>query len=204
MEIKLDKDYAVEASAATAWQLLVDIPAVASCMPGAQISEVIDGSHFKGNVRVKVGPAVAAFAGEIEVLAVDAATQTLRLLGKGSDKGGSSASMELTATVSAAPDGHARLRGQANIIVNGKFAQFGGRMMGSVSDVLLAQFAATFSEKAKALGVAAITTADGAAAPVARSSSGTETAAAPRALNAGALLWSLLKNWLAGLFGRRG
>lgn len=57
----------------------------------------MDATHYKGSVRVKVGPAVAAFAGTLEVLSLDPLTRMLKMLGKGADKGGSSASMELTA-----------------------------------------------------------------------------------------------------------
>ena len=43
------------------------------------------------------------------------------------------------------------LHGDAAVIVNGKFAQFGGRMMVQVSDMLLAQFVENFRQAALAL-----------------------------------------------------
>ena len=58
MEVKLDKRYPVAASVDQAWAVLRDIRAVAACMPGAQITEQIDETHFKGTVKSKVGPAV--------------------------------------------------------------------------------------------------------------------------------------------------
>ena len=99
MEVVIEKKYPVSAGIPAAWAVLSDMHALATCMPGAQITEDIDATHYKGSVRVKVGPAVAAFAGTIEILALDAATHTLKMLGKGADKGGSSASMELTASL---------------------------------------------------------------------------------------------------------
>jgi len=221
MEFKLDKQYKVAASVDSAWQLLTNVPEVAGCMPGAQISEQLDATHYKGNVRVKVGPAVAAFAGDIEVLALDPATRTLRMLGKGADKGGSSASMDLTAIVTAADDGGSTLNGQANVIINGKFAQFGGRMMVSVSDVLLGQFAATFSDKARALEDARPSAGSAPASTGHAEPSGTTAAPsdapplpapAPRAaasapaareLNLLSLVWAILRGWIMGLFGRK-
>lgn len=229
MQVTIDKEYPVAASSETAWRLLTNIPELTSCMPGAQITEEIDATHFKGAVKVKVGPAVAAFAGTIEVLAVDAATGTLRMLGKGADKGGSSASMELTATLASAADGQSTLHGKADVIVNGKFAQFGGRMMTSVSDVILGQFAAAFSQKAKgmqaangsagALGAAGASTETAGVTIAAAETPGATAAAAQAAnddrppaspapaaateLNALGLLWALLRNWFAGLFGRK-
>ena len=194
MEVKLEKRYPLAVDTARAWQLLRDVKAVAECMPGAAITEQVDATHYKGSVKVKVGPANAAFAGDIEVLALDEALMKLRLLGKGADRSGSSASMDLTATVEPgdAP-GNSVLVGVAAVIVNGKFAQFGGRLMVQVSDMLLAQFADNFRAAAAALpGPAAAPTAPAAAVP-----------AKVNEINGLAIAWSLIKGWLAGLFGKR-
>jgi uncharacterized protein len=209
MEVVIEKQYPVSAGIPAAWAVLSDMHALATCMPGAQITEDIDATHFMGSVRVKVGPAVAAFAGTIEILALDAATHTLKMLGKGADKGGSSASMELTASLLPGENGHCVLAGHAAVIVNGKFAQFGGRMMNSVSDMILAQFAEVFSQKAQAMQASA-PAADAGAAPSAAAAS--PSAAAPNApaapvvateFNALGLVWSLIKQFFAGLFGKK-
>lgn len=192
MEVKLDKRYPLEVDAARAWQVLRDVKAVAGCMPGAEITEQLDATHYKGTVKVKVGPANAAFGGDIEVKQLDEAACRLQLFGKGADRGGSSASMDLTATIEPGESPAASvLVGQAAVVVNGKFAQFGGRMMTQVSDMLLAQFVDNFRAAAAALP-------------------GPEASAAPapapqaaREINGLAILWNLIKGWLAGLFGKR-
>ena len=201
MEVKLEKRYPLEVGPAQAWQVLRDVRATAGCMPGAEITEQIDATHYKGSVKVKVGPANAAFAGDIEVLALDEAAMMLQLLGKGADRSGSSASMNLTATVEAGETaGTSVLVGVAAVIVNGKFAQFGGRLMGQVSDMLLAQFADNFRAAAAALTPAVAS---------AEAASGTAPAAAMpepakvNEINGLAIVWSLIKSWLAGLFGKR-
>jgi carbon monoxide dehydrogenase subunit G len=156
MEVKLEKRYPLEVGPAQAWAVLRDVPTTAGCMPGASITEQVDATHYKGAVKVKVGPANAAFAGDIEVLALDEAAMKLQLLGKGADRSGSSASMNLTATVEPGDTpGTSVLVGDAAVIVNGKFAQFGGRMMVQVSDMLLAQFADNFRAAAAAVPVPA-------------------------------------------------
>ena len=204
MEVKLDKRYAVAASATQAWTVLSDVHATAACMPGAQITEQIDATHYKGMVKSKIGPATMNFNGDIEVLALDAATQTLRMLGKGSDKAGSSASMELTATVE--PDGDAAsvLVGTAVVTVSGKLAQFGSRLLVPVSDAMLAQFAQNFSVAAAAVPIAAATAAVGdSPASVSAPAPAAVQAAPVKELNALALMWTVFKGWLAGLFGRK-
>jgi uncharacterized protein len=75
MEVILDKQYPVAAGLDAAWTVLSNIPELATCMAGAQITEEIDATHYKGSVRVKVGPAVAAFAGTLEVLSLDPLTR---------------------------------------------------------------------------------------------------------------------------------
>ena len=156
MEVKLEKRYPIDASIAQVWAVLRDVRAVAGCMPGATITDQIDATHFKGAIKVKVGPALAAFAGDIEVLALDEASQTVQLLGKGADKSGSTASMNLKASIEPGETaGQSVLIGDAAVIVNGKFAQFGGRLMVQVSDMILAQFADNFRIAAAAVPVAA-------------------------------------------------
>ena len=226
MEVVLDKTYPVAAGVDAAWVILANMHELATCMPGAQITEDIDATHFKGAVKVKVGPAVAAFAGTIEILTLDASTRTLKMMGKGADKGGSSASMALTANLVDAEGGMSTLVGHAEVIVNGKFAQFGGRMMTSVSDMILLQFADVFSQKAAVqqaamasveaapvvADAAASVAGDGAAAaPAATSAAAAPQAprAAPAApivakeFNALAFAWLMVKNFFAGLFGRK-
>ena len=199
MEVKLEKRYPVAASVDQAWAVLRDVRATAACMPGAAITEEVDATHYKGSVKSKIGPAMMNFGGEIEVLALDAATKSMQMLGKGADKAGSSASMNLAARVEPG-EGAADsvLVGTATVVVSGKLAQFGSRLLVPVSDAMLAQFADNFRAAAAALPVAAAGTPS--AAPAA-------TEAAParpvKELNALALMWQVFKTWLAGLFGRK-
>jgi hypothetical protein len=229
MEVKLDKRYPVAATLEQAWAVLSDIYATAACMPGAQITEQIDATHFKGTVRSKVGPAVMSFNGDIELQGLDAAAKELKMLGKGADKSGSSASMQLTAHLEPAAEGDTSggcvLAGVATIIVSGKLAQFGSRLLVPVSDAMLAQFADNFRAAAAAVPApaaaevvhAAQAAAEAGAEPAAAATAmvpalaaptGVAPAAAPaprpvRELNALALIWIVIKRWFAGLFGRR-
>jgi carbon monoxide dehydrogenase subunit G len=267
MEVRIDKRYPLAVTPAQAWAVLADVRATAACMPGAQITEQLDATHYKGTVRSKVGPATMTFQGDIEVLGIDPAARQLQMVGKGADRGGSSASMTLTAQVEdgATPDS-AVLVGQAVVVVSGKLAQFGSRLIQPVSEAMLAQFADHFRFAAAAVppagapspagegvvdptpasdaaGAAVMAQAEAAlaapaggsapagpdfldapasaapalaaaavappvAAPVPTPATTTARAASPlpapapvRELNALALLWLVVKGWLAGLFG---
>jgi len=151
MKVTIDRTFPMPAPPAVTWATLADIPTVASCMPGAKITERIDEKHYKGTVTVKVGPATLAFKGEIEVEALDPANRTLRLVAKGTDSSGSSAaSLDLTAKVQDADAGRSELVGHSEASVSGKAATFGGRMMDAVSDQILKQFAANFAGRVEA------------------------------------------------------
>jgi uncharacterized protein len=198
VEVKLEKRYELGVPAKHAWAILSDLESVASCMPGASLGEKTGDNAFKGSVKVKVGPATAQFGGEVEILSMDSANRSLVLKGKGADKGGSSASMELEASIEEA-DGQSVLVGLATVIVNGKFAQFGGRMMVQVSDVILKQFVDNFIGKAQALGEAAALGGEGSSDKPA-----VQTTSEPaNELNGLAIFWALLKSWLGGLFGKK-
>jgi carbon monoxide dehydrogenase subunit G len=201
MEVKLDKRYPIAASADQCWAVLRDIRAVAACMPGAQITEQLDDTHFKGTVKSKVGPAVMSFAGDIELQGLDETARTLQLLGKGADKQGSSASMQLAAHLEAGADAAGTtLVGVATITVSGKLAQFGSRLLVPVSDAMLAQFADNFRAAAAAVPVVA---ADAPASLEAAPPAAPAPAAQVKELNALALMWTVFKTWLSGIFGGR-
>ena len=230
MEVKLDKQFPLEVPAAQAWAVLADIRAVAPCMPGAQITEQTDATHYKGTVKTRIGPASMQFNGTIEVLALDATTRSLQMLGKGADRTGSAATMNLSARiVDGASAGASVLEGQAVVTVSGKLAQFGNRLLVPVADALLAEFAKNFGQAAAAVAVATAPQAGPGQATVSEPAAEPDAAAVPDAaarldavaapsspplvmpapaagapaaeLNVLSLLWSMVRQWWRNLIG---
>jgi len=197
MKVQLDKTFPMPSSPAIAWEFLQNVEAVAACMPGAKLTEQVGENHHKGTVTVKLGPATMSFRGEVEVQDVDPTTQTLRLIGKGTDStGNSGVSMNLLARIEAVDGGLSQLVGSSEVSVSGKAAAFGGRMMNSIADKILLQFADNFAAEVAALqepGSGAADTGDGTATPAPRA----------RELNALALGWAVFKDWLRGLFAKK-
>ena len=197
MKVQLDKTFPLPGSPAIAWQFLQDIEAVAACMPGAQLTEKVAENHHKGTVKVRVGPATMSFRGEVEVQDIDTSTQSLRLIGKGTDStGNSGVSMNLLARIEAVDGGLSQLVGSSEVSMSGKAAAFGGRMMNSVADKILLQFADNFTAEVAALqepGSGTAEPSDGTAAPASRAME----------LNAFALGWAVFKDWLRGLFAKK-
>lgn len=244
MKVTLEKSFAMPASADVAWVLLQNIEEVAGCMPGAKITERLDATHYKGTVAVKFGPANMSFKGDIEVPLMDGDAKTMRLIGKGTDSTGSSgASMELTARVEAVDAANCNVVGVSEVSVSGKAAAFGNRLMGSVADQVLKQFAAKFAEKVAAMQAAievavpapvvALAVAPRPAADLPLAASTVPAASAeplapapapdaqqapvpmpkpmlpmpaasePTQLNALALVWAIVRDWFASLFGAK-
>ena len=115
------------------------------------------------------------------------ASRSLRLIGKGTDSTGTSgASMNLLARIDAVDAGLCELVGSSEVSMSGKAAAFGGRMMNTVADNILLQFADNFAAQVSAL-------------------QSHSTAPAPTAgeLNALALAWTVFKDWLRRLFTKK-
>jgi len=216
VKVTLDRTFPMPAGVDTTWAALADIEGVASCMPGAKITERVDDRHYKGTVAVKMGPANLTFRGEIEVSEQDTASRTLRLVAKGTDTSGTSAaSLDLTARVEPAEGARSNLVGHAEATVSGKAATFGGRLMQGVADQILKQFAGNFSARVEASasatqlspgppGAKNAPAPQGSANANATPAPAAEAPAAPaRPLNAFALLWAVLRDWLRGLFTRK-
>jgi uncharacterized protein len=154
MEVKIDKRFDLPVSLDQAWSLLQDVRATANCMPGAEITEQLDSTHFNGKVHSRIGPAVMTFAGQIEVLELDGHSHTLVMLGKGGDTSGSFASMNLRAKLHAGESSQASiLEGSATITVSGRLAQFGSRLLLPVAEAMLKTFISNFSSKASSSSV---------------------------------------------------
>jgi carbon monoxide dehydrogenase subunit G len=224
MKVTIDRTFPMPAGADVAWSTLSDIEQIASCMPGASITERIDATHYKGTVKVKVGPAMLNFRGDIEVKERDEAARSLRLVAKGTDQSGTSAaSLDLTARIDEAAEGSSSLFVHSESTVSGKAATFGGRMMDAVADQILKQFAANFAARvaaqakppapppsettAETTPSAAAATAGGAPAAAATPSERAAQPAAPppaaKPLNAFALLWVVIRDWFRGLFHKK-
>lgn len=208
MQVTLDKIFPMPCSASVAWRFLQDIEGVAQCMPGASITERIDDNNYKGAVSVRLGPASMSFKGQITVAHVDAEAQSLHLIGKGTDTAGTSgASMDLLATIRPAGE-QCELVGKSTVTMNGKAAAFGGRMMDSVSEQILKQFAANFAKQVQALQEQGGSEGnEGTAADQAQPDGSSSSSAAARTpaqqLNGLALLWAVVADWFRNLFTRK-
>ncbi|CAB3710357.1 xanthine dehydrogenase family Fe-S subunit [Achromobacter pestifer] len=73
---QIDGGFQVPFPAAEVWAFMVDLPALASCLPGASI-ESHEGDRVKGKVAIKFGPMAAAFNGAARLERDDAAMRAV-------------------------------------------------------------------------------------------------------------------------------
>ena len=83
--MEFDNSFDVPLTPEQAWSVLMDIPRIAPCMPGAELTEVVDPQHYKGKISVRLGPVSLAFAGRVEFDSIDEAGRSARVKAQGSD-----------------------------------------------------------------------------------------------------------------------
>jgi hypothetical protein len=141
--MEFDNSFEVPLPPEQAWDVLMDIRRVAPCMPGAELTEIVDPQTFRGKISVRLGPVALAFAGLVTFEHVDAANYTARVKAQGSDakgRGGAHA----TATFRLAPAGAgSRVSVHTDLTLSGAVAQYGRGvgMIQSTAAQIIGQFA---------------------------------------------------------------
>ncbi len=106
MAIEITKNFQVKEPVEQVWKLLSDPRRVATCVPGAKITEQVDEKTYKGTISVRVGPSATDYKGELEIVRLDPESHEMEILGKGQDvKGRGSASMKMTSKLRSLEDG---------------------------------------------------------------------------------------------------
>ena len=138
--MRLDHTFTVPVPVDQAWNVLLDVPRIAPCMPGAALSD-FDGEAFNGTVKVKLGPIQLTYKGKGRFVERDEAARRVVIEASGRDvRAAGTAAATVTAVL--ASDGEStRVDVATDLTVTGKPAQFGRGMLADVSGKLLGQFA---------------------------------------------------------------
>lgn len=147
MAVTIEKTFRVDEPAEKVWAILSDPRKVALCVPGAQITEQVDDKTYKGAIKVKVGPSVTDFKGEVQVVRLDGQAHEIEILGKGQDiRGKGSASMKMTGKLRTV-DGATEVVSTSELNVVGILAQMGARVITEVSNIMFEQFVNNFKKQ---------------------------------------------------------
>ena len=145
MAMQIEKTFQVKEPIDQVWSLLSDPRRVATCVPGAKITEQVDDKTYKGTISVKVGPSATDYKGELEIVRLDPDNHEIEILGKGQDvRGRGSASMKMTGKLHSLGDGGTEVTSISEVNVVGILAQMGSRVISEVSNIMFGQFVKNF------------------------------------------------------------
>jgi carbon monoxide dehydrogenase subunit G len=138
------------------WQFFENIPQVAACLPGAELTEDLGDDTYKGRVAVRMGPVRLQFAGTADITERDAAAKRVVVHASGADeKGRGQASMVVTATLARTGRGTTKVGVVQDLQLSGPAAQYGRGMISDVSAVLMRDFAANMQGRIERLEMGA-------------------------------------------------
>jgi carbon monoxide dehydrogenase subunit G len=145
LPLRIEKTFQVSQPIEKVWSLLSNPAKVASCVPGAQITEKVDDKTYKGSISVKVGPSVTDYKGEVQILRLDPQNHEIEIQGKGQDvRGRGSASMTMTGRLAALDGGVTQVTSVSEVNVVGILAQMGSRVITDVSNIMFDKFSQNF------------------------------------------------------------
>ena len=174
--MKLENEFTVPASIDQAWDVLLDVPRVAPCLPGATVEpDRGEEGEYKGQMKIKIGPITASYKGTVKIQEADQANHTVAMRAQAKDaRGQGTAEATITSTMQEVSDG-TKITVVTDMRVTGPAAQFGRGVMQDVSAKLMTRFADCLAEQMQASPDVETTT-EG-PAPAEATEAATETAA---------------------------
>lgn len=141
----IENEFEVAAPLEQVWRHLQDVPRIAPCLPGAELTGV-DGDVYKGRVTTKMGPVSLQFSGTAQIVERNEAAKRIVMKATGSEeKGKGQASMSVTSTMVPSGSG-TRIRVAQDLQLSGAAAQFGRGMVQDVTSVIMKSFAKCIQE----------------------------------------------------------
>jgi carbon monoxide dehydrogenase subunit G len=143
----IKNDFEVAEPVDKVWQFFDNIPQVAACLPGAELTEDLGDNRYKGRVAVRMGPVRLSFAGTADITERDDAGKRIVVHASGADeKGRGQASMIVTATLVRSGRG-TKVAVTQDLQLSGAAAQYGRGMISDVTAVLMRDFSTTMQDR---------------------------------------------------------
>ena len=203
----IENQFTVAAPIDFLWNYLLDVEKIAPCMPGAELTGVVDDKNWKGKLNAKFGPVSMSFAGTVTIESRDDSAHRVVLSAKGMEqKGKGAANAKVTSWLEPGPtDGVTLVKMEADITLTGAAAQLSRGLLPEISKKLTQTFADCLQES---MG-AEQTSREGAATAAAAGSGAAESPATPpvvakpvSGIGLGiAAIWSIVANFFRKLFG---
>jgi carbon monoxide dehydrogenase subunit G len=145
MLIKTDFDVAQPVD--KVWKFFDNIPQVAACLPGAELTDDLGDNKYLGKVAIRMGPVKLAFNGTAAIKERDEAAKRIVVDAAGADeKGRGQAAMLVTATLTANGTG-TKVGVIQDLQLSGAAAQYGRGMISDVTAILMRDFSANLQDR---------------------------------------------------------
>ena len=133
------------------WAFFQDIPGIANCLPGANLTQELGNDKYGGNVLIRMGPVKMNFDGTAEIVERDEPNKRILVDASGADeKGRGNAAMKVAARLmSLGPS--TRVNVDMDLVLSGAAAQYGRGMVADVTAVLVRDFATNMQNRFTAL-----------------------------------------------------
>ena len=201
--MEIENEFTVPAPIDRVWDYLLDVERVAPCMPGAELTEVIDDHSWKGKVNMKLGPVSLSFAGTVTMQERDDEARRVVLAAKGMEQKGKGAANASVTSWLEQGEGVTNVKMRADIHLTGTVAQLSRGLLPEVSRKLTQQFADCLHQSMEAAEVVATESAD-IAAPAAAAA---EPPVRPKPIGGIRLglsaVWAAIVRFSRRLFGKR-
>src|SRR5438132_602723 len=143
----IKNEFQVAAPIDKVWQFFGDIPQVAACLPGTELTDDLGNDKYEGRVAVRMGPVRLQFAGKADIAERDEPAKRIVVNATGAEeKGRGQASMVVTATLARAGRG-TKVGVTQDLQLSGAAAQYGRGMISDVTAVLMRDFSANMQDR---------------------------------------------------------
>jgi carbon monoxide dehydrogenase subunit G len=207
--MQLENSFSVGAPPDRVFAYLLDVNKVVGCVPGAELSEVVDPTTFKGKVKIKVGPITVAYSGVAKIADRDDVQRSATLEAEGRETTGPG-SARAKALMSVQAEGAGSLvKIVTEYSIAGRVAQFGRGVMEDVSRRIVNDMAACIKANVEAQEPGSSTPAAGGPAQATGGTTQSTGGSAPIApvtakpINAVSLFFQVLWTGVRRLFGAK-
>ena len=139
-------DFEVAAPIEKVWRFFDDIPHVAACLPGTELTKDLGDDKYEGLVAIRMGPVRLKFTGTADIVERDEPGRKIVVNAAGADeRGRGQAAMAVTATLTRARAG-TKVGVAMDLQISGAAAQYGRGMIADVTAVLMREFAVNLGD----------------------------------------------------------
>jgi len=139
--MRLENTFQVPASPEETWDLLIDVPRIVPCMPGAELTDVVGDNAWKAKIHVKIGPISLQFLSDVVREEVHEDERRVRLSAHASEARGRGYA-EATIESHLSPiDSGTEVMIVTDLALQGTVAQYGRGVVADVSTQITREFA---------------------------------------------------------------